>query len=121
MRLFMDCSQTLVYGMFDLKGPTPIQPVVDAVKIFAGRFPEAEIVVWTFGVERDAETVAKLCFPGVDITCLKKDYTAPETGDVVVDDDSAYWEEMEGIKFFFPDDFVRAVNFDDAILRSGIK
>ena len=88
MRLFMDCSQTLVFGMFDLGGPTPIKPVVEAVKTFAGRYPEAEIVVWTFGVERDAQTVAKLCFPDLSITCLKKDYTTPESGDIIVDDDS---------------------------------
>ncbi len=112
MRLFVDCSQTLVYGMFDLKGPTPIVPMVEAVRTFAGRYPEAEIVVWTFGAEKDAESVAQLCFPELVTKALRKDYAGTEAGDIVVDDDNNYWDEIEDITFFYPDDFVRAIRAD---------
>ena len=99
--------------MFSLGGPKPIPLMVEAVRTFAGRYPEAEIVVWTFGTEKDAEITSALCFPELAVKCLRKDYAGTEAGDIVVDDDNTYWDEIEDIMFFYPDDFVRAVRADN--------
>lgn len=109
MTLYLDCSQTLVYGMFDLKGPTPIPLMQHAVRKWAAEHPDDEIVVWTFGANNDAYKVSQLCFPELTTTARGKDYLAPQAGDIVVDDDDAYWSEMEDITFYYPDDFTAAV------------
>lgn len=116
MRLFLDCSQTLVFGMFDLSGTKPIMPMVVAVYDFNERYPDVEIVVWTNSTEKDAQKVAKLCFPNLDVqTVAPKSYDTPADGDIVVDDEYEVWSEPEEyvwlpkIQYYNPTDFVRAV------------
>jgi hypothetical protein len=118
MKLFLDCSNTLVFNMFtSASGPAPIPLMQQAVRQWAQNHIEdagddVEIIVWTNSTIKDAAAVAALCFPELEVTCLApKKFDTPQDGDIVVDDDSDVWGNPEDypflakFEFYTPDDF----------------